>query len=442
MIPLRIFQSINFRLALLYAAVFGASVLVLGAFLYLSTSRSLESQLRTRILSETEQLMGDYHDDGLDELRHDIRERTQKSRAHRLLYALKGKSGKILFDDIAIHEQAGWHTQTSNEGDRLLVFTTILADGYSLHVGTDLGDVAAMNRALRNSIAMVLLVLALLGITGGIIVSRRFLARVDRLTRATESIGRGSLSARLPVSSTRDDFDQLAITINHMLERIEQLMDEVKHVSTSIAHDMRTPLGKLRQKLEALANHTHDAYTKQELDESIDVLDDTLRTFTSLLRIAEIESGNLPLQQEEIDLAPLFARLGDTYSAIAEENGQALEFHSTAGHIHADKALLVQMLVNLIENALRHSGKGSRITVEAAGTTTALLLTVRDNGPGIPETEHAYILRPFYRLDRSRNTHGSGLGLSLVNAIASLHGATLTLKDNRPGLTVTIRFAR
>lgn len=439
----RTLQSANFRLALIYTALFSLSVVLLGGLMFFFVSQSFKEQLRDRILAESDQLMGDYNDDGLEELRHDIRERADSSHAHRLSYALKSPAGKALFDDIAHYDEAGWHTITTKHGSHVLTYTILLKEGYSLHIGADLDDVEAMGRAVRNSVLIVVLLTLVLSVTGGLWLSRRFLSRVDRFTRAADSIGRGSLSARLPISPANDEFDQLAITINRMLGRIETLMNEVKHVSTGIAHDMRTPLGRLRQKLEILSQKPHNADTSRMLEECMAQLDETLATFSSLLRIAEIESGSVAISPDTIDVEALLHTLCETYTPIAEAASQSLCVES---HIHspliADRALITQLLVNLIENAIRYSGEGSHITLRASETKQTIALTVADTGGGIPLQEHASILKPFYRLDHSRHTPGSGLGLSLVAAIASLHHATLHTYDNAPGFAATIRFAR
>lgn len=441
MIHTRIFHSVSFRLTMLYAALFSASVLLLCALLYISVRHSLESQLRNRILSETEQLMGDYNDDGLEELRHDIRERTDSSRAHRLRYALEDAAGKTLFDAISHAPAEGWSTITTASGDTILRFTTPLKEGYRLHVGADLDALSTLARAMRTSVIAVLLFTLALSVIGGTIISRRFLARIDKLTRTTETIGRGSLSSRLPVSPLHDDFDQLAITINRMLERIETLIAEVKLVSTSIAHDMRTPLGRLRQKLESLQSATTNTSSAPLIEESITLLDETLETFASLLRLAEIEAGTIPAQHTDVDVTALYAMLSDTYSAIAEEQGQHITVTCPPHtRIHGDKALLTQLFANLIENAIRHAGHGARITLAAEQHEHATILSVSDTGRGIPEHATSAILKPFFRLDESRNTRGSGLGLSLVSAIATFHHATLTLTPNTPGLRITLRF--
>lgn len=430
--PNRILRSAHFKLTLLYAAVFSISVLVLVTFIFLNVRGYLESQARNHIAFEVAQLMGDYGDDGMDELRHDIHERIEASPTNRLLYAVRSADGRFIFDRMeADHE--GWQRFTNADGHDVLVHATPLDGGYTLLVGADLGLMQEIENAIRNRLFLMLLfVLAVAG-AGGWWVSRRFLARVDRLGRTAEQIGSGNLSARIALAGSGDDFDQLAITINRMLERIEQLMGEVKHVSTSIAHDLRTPLGHLRQKLETLQAKSEKA---GEIGEAITMLDRALDTFGAILRIAEIESRARRAGFSPVDLSALLNHLADLYQPVAEEAGMRIDRQIASGIvIQGDRALLTQCFVNLIENALHHS-KATMLTIGLGGA----LATIADNGQGVGEVTQEQLLQPFYRADNSRQSPGNGLGLSLVKAIAGLHDAQLTLADIRPGLQVSLRF--
>lgn len=437
----RLLHTANFKLALLYAAVFSVSVFLLGSVVYVSVQQSLEEQLRARIQAETGQLMVDYREDGLEELRHDIRERIESSPGHRLRYSLIGPEGRVVFDKIPVPPTPGWHRMETKKGDSLLQLVTPLADGYRLNIGADRDGVMAMERAVRNSFLLAFAFTLLLSVTGGLIVSRRFLARVDRLTRTAEKIGRGNLSERITVSAANDDFDQLGMTINRMLDRIEKLMEEVQQVSTSIAHDLRTPLGTLRQKLEKLQAMQQTSEAGELAAAALHELDETLGTFASLLRIAEIESGRFAASLVPVDLSALLIQLAEIYKPVAEDGKHQLQT-TIASHciVHGDRNLLVQLFSNLIENALRHTPPGTQISLSLRHEANEMIATVADNGPGIPVAEQEQIVKPFYRLDRSRQTRGSGLGLSLANAIAGMHEAELVLTENRPGLSVSMRF--
>ena len=429
----RIFSSANFKLPMLYAAVFSISALVLVTLIFINVRDDLVRQAQARVEGEISQLLVDYREDGMDELRHDIRERIESSPANRLYYSIIAPDGRVVFDHIETSRQRGWHRRISLSGHELLIDSVELADDYMLVVAADLSIIHEIEDAIRGQLLLMLIFVAAVATLGGILLSRRFLARVDRLGRTAEQIGAGQLSARIPISGSGDDFDQLAVTINRMLERTEQLMGEVKHVSTDIAHDLRTPLGHLRQKLESLQKRSDNA---DELGEAIAMLDATLETFAALLRIAEIESGSRRAGFAPVDLSALLQELVELYQPVAEEAklhiASAIDPHIV---IVGDKALLTQCFVNLIENALHHS-RASDLTVALRGREAVLV----DNGQGPGGATQEQLLQPFYRADPSRTGPGSGLGLPLVHAITRLHGAVLVLSDSQPGLRISISF--
>lgn len=422
---LRLAHTANFKLAMLYAAIFFASVSVLGVVLYIDVQQSLENQMKDRIQSEMEQLLGDYRDDGMNELRHDVRERIEASPSSRLRYYIQNADGRIIFDKLhAIPREKGWHQIA-----HLILLVEPLHDGYVLAIGGELTAIHDMQDVMLHGLLMAFLFTVVLAIIGGLIVSRRFLKRVDRLGRTAEMIGAGDLSQRIALTGAGDDFDQLAMTINRMLERIEQLMGEIQHVTTNIAHDLRTPLTRLRNTLETQQEKN------PEIADAITLLDESLNTFSALLRIAEVESGARRDGFAQVDMSALMRQLAETYAVVAEEKGITLHRYIAAGvQLQGDKHLLAQMFSNLIENAIKHGGREITVSLQMNGAS------VRDNGAGIPETERTNILKPFYRLDKSRTTRGNGLGLSLVAAIAALHGMKLTLADAKPGLGVELAF--
>lgn len=423
----------NFKLALLYAAVFSFSALVLVTFIFITTRDYLVQQAHDRVDGEIQQLLVDYRDDGMDELRHDIRERIESSPANRLYYSIIAPDGRVVFDRIDTDTKRGWRRRISLSGNELLIDSVALEDGYTLMVAADLAIIHEIENAVRGRLLVMMLFVLAVGAVGGWLVSRRFLKRVDRLSRTAERIGGGDLAARIPLSGSGDDFDQLATTINRMLGRIELLMQEVKHVSTDIAHDLRTPLGHLRQKLEKLQAKSADA---EEIGEAIAMLDLALETFAALLRIAEVESGSRKAGFAPVDLSALLTHLAELYQPVAEEAAMRIETAVAPGiEIVGDKALLTQCFVNLIENALHHSG-GSLLRVMLEDKT----VTIADNGQGVSVTQEQ-LLQPFYRADSSRQTPGVGLGLPLVKAIAGLHDATLVCSGNQPGLRVTLQFS-
>lgn len=428
----RIFSSANFKLPLLYAAVFSVSALVLVTFIFLNIRDDLVRQAQDRIAGEIHQLLVDYREDGMEELRHDIRERVEANPVNRLYYSIIAPDGRVVFDRIETTREHGWHRRISLSGHELLIDSVALDEGYMLVVAADLSIIHEIEDAIRGQLLLMLAFVIAVAAIGGVVLSRRFLSRVDRLGRTAEKIGAGQLSARMPVSGSGDDFDHLAETINRMLGRIEQLMGEVKHVSTDIAHDLRTPLGHLRQKLEYLQKKTGD----DEIGEAIVMLDATLETFAALLRIAEIESGSRRAGFASVDLSAILQELVDLYQPVAEESGlRIVPDIAPRVVIEGDKTLLTQAFVNLIENAMHHS-KATELRV----TLKDREVTMADNGQGPGGATQEQLLQPFYRADPSRTGPGSGLGLPLVNAIARLHAAALLLADNRPGLRIVLGF--
>jgi signal transduction histidine kinase len=436
----RVLRTANFRLALSYAAVFSLSVFLLGVIVFYGVRSTLEQQLRGQIDAEVGQLLVDYRDDGLEELRHDIRERIEDNPSRRLRYALWNPEGRRVFDPLPTPRAPdGWYrVKVLEKGTAtpVLLRSLTLDGGYTLVVAADLAPIQDAERAILRAFGWAFLFTLLAGALGGLWIGQRFLSQVDAITRVANRIGQGDVKERLPSRGTGDDLDQLAAVINRMLDRIQNLLENVRQVSTSIAHDLRTPLGHLRQKLEALREGDKDAL----LDEALRQLDTILETFSALLRIAEVESGSRKAGFERLCLSTVLESLVDAYRPVAEDNGQHL-----TGDLapllfwQGDRNLLTQLFANLLENALRHSGRGSRIHLSLkAGAAGGFTASVSDTGPGIPESEHENVFKPFYRLDPSRSGPGSGLGMSLVSAIAGLHGLSVALEDTRPGLKVSV----
>lgn len=434
MLP-RLVRTANFKLALIYALVFCASVTVLSALVFYDMRNSLESQMRGHIEAERDQLMGDYADDGIDELRHDMRERVESQRATRLRYAIINTEGKTIFDKLdAWPPHDGWHTLNAYDGTPLLAHIATLDDGYRMAVASETIVLDQVERAMLHALTLTLLLTITFGVIGGLIVSRRFLKRVDAIATTTDHIGRGHLSERIALNGTGDDFDQLAGAVNQMLARIEQLMGEIQHVSTSIAHDLRTPLTKLRIKLESL-----DASSARE--ESLQLLDEALATFSALLLIAEIESKARQQGFARIDLSDLLGQLAEAYGPSVEEQGGVLNTNITPDiTVMGDANLLRQLIANGIENALKHNKPGTNITLALYALEGRATLEMADDGQGIPPEQFEAVLKPFHRLDASRHRKGNGLGLSLIAAIARLHEAKLALASNHPGLRVLVTF--
>lgn len=331
------------------------------------------------------------------------------------------------------------------DGQRTMVsiVRTALPGGYNLLVGRDVQRFAPIERRFWSGLAAAVAVLLVAGLLGGILIRRALLSRIHSIQQTVAAIMRGDLSHRLPVRSSGDELDTLAQTINRMLEQIEQLVHGVSNVSNSIAHDLRTPLAELRSRLEEISlTRPSTEETFQEVEAAVSDVDNVIRIFNALLRLAEIDAGMRRSGFVDVDVADLAAKAVEFYLPAAELENLSFVFRDRGPVIvRGDRVLLAQAVHNLVDNALKYVGPGGHISVEVLSAPGgAVTLTVADNGPGIPDTDRPKAAQRFYRGDASRGTPGVGLGLSLVEAIAKLHGGSLELADNRPGLRAQIRL--
>ena len=284
----------------------------------------------------------------------------------------------------------------------------------------------------------------LFGLVGGGFMSRNVLRRLDTINRTSAQIVAGDFSRRIPLAGTHDEFDLLAENLNRMLERTERLMKGMREVVDSVAHDLRTPLNRLRNRLEEMQRHAEpDSNGSADIDAAIAETDRLIGTFNALLLIAEADSGIMRGSMAPIDLSTVVADVAELYEPLAEEKGVALSMApSGVMMVDGNRSLIGQALANLIDNAIKYTPAGGRVDVSAVETPSGVDLTVADSGPGIPTEDRARVLERFVRLESSRNSPGTGLGLSLVAAVARLHEAKLILGDNNPGLKATISFPR
>jgi len=291
-----------------------------------------------------------------------------------------------------------------------------------------------------------------LGIGGGIFVARRVLRRIDAMTGTTQRIMAGDLTGRLPVGRSGDELDRLASNLNAMLERIEALMTGLKEVSDNIAHDLKTPLTRLRNRAEeALAKSASESEYRAALERTIEESDALIRTFNALLMIARAESGQARGNMDDFDAADVASGIHELYEPLAEEDGMTLRLKTAAAPLHGNRELIGQALANLVENAIKYgkpvqpaasgavvSLDSKQILIEARREGDSVLLSVTDRGPGIPQGDRKHAVERFVRLDTSRSQPGSGLGLSLASAVATLHGGELRLSDAHPGLVAAL----
>jgi len=454
---IRILRSASFRLPLLYAVLFILSAAVLFVSVYWTATAAMQNDMAAVLRSEAYQLAEVHRRSGLAGLAEQITRRINFRTRGPIFYLLQAPSRRVVVGNLpgmppvngAIDfepDQPQPELDPDRPGERakLTGFGLTLPDGSFLLVAQDANRLVDMQRAIIRAFAWSGGLTLLLAIAGGALLGTNFLRRIDTITRTSRAIMEGDLSARIPVRGTHDEIDQLVASLNDMLTRIQQLMDGLRQVSSDIAHDLRTPLGRLRQRLEdARERATTTADYETATDAAIEEADSLLETFSALLRIAQVEAGAQKTGFAEIDLSALLTSLGETYEPVAEDGDHLLDVRIQPGvSLTGDRQLLAQLVANLLENALRHTPAGTKLSLGLTKVGNGFDLVVADNGPGIPGTEHEKVFDRFYRLDRSRSTAGSGLGLALVKAIASLHGLTIRLEDAMPGLRVVLQTAR
>lgn len=445
----RILRSASFRLTLFYAVLFMASAGALFATVYWTATAAMQNDMAAVLRSEAYQLAQIHSRSGLSGLAEQIARRMNFRTRGPIFYLLQAPNGRVVVGNLPgmppVNGVVDFVPQPdAPEADferaKLTGFGLTLPDGSFLLVAQDAARLTDMQHAIVRAFSWASALTLLLAIAGGTFLASSFLRRIDTITRTSRAIMEGDLSARIPARGTHDEIDQLINNLNAMLGRIQQLMDGLRQVSSDIAHDLRTPLGRLRQHLEdartrATTTADYDTATESAIEEA----DELLETFSALLRIAQVEAGAQKRAFTDIDLSALVRSVGEAYEPAAEDSGHTLDIQVDDGvHLTGDRQLLAQMISNLVENALRHTPSGSTVTLALRKAGGRFTIEVADNGPGIPEAERGKVFDRFYRLDRSRSTAGSGLGLALVKAIAGLHDLTIELTDRKPGLGVVV----
>ncbi|HMA51585.1 MAG TPA: HAMP domain-containing sensor histidine kinase, partial [Magnetospirillaceae bacterium] len=338
----------------------------------------------------------------------------------------------------------GWHQiqlATRNELHATRFLYVSLPQGFQLLVGRDVQDRVAIRDEILHGLGWSALIALLLAMGGGLLVRRGVLRRVDDLTLTTNAIIRGDLTSRLAVRDSADEFDRLAHTINGMLQQIEILIDGVRGASNAVAHDLRTPLTELRGRLETLLRTRPEAEeTFREVGEAIGDLDRIIGVFKALLRLAEVDSGARLAGFRMVSLQEVVTEVADLYAPLAED--KEIELTSRVAPdltVRGDPHLLAQAIGNLLDNAVKYGSSPGRIDLAARRLPDgAIEIAVSDNGPGMPDSEKKRAAERFYRGSASREIAGTGLGLSLVAAVARLHGGSFALRDASPGLTAAV----
>ena len=461
----KLFRTTTFRLTLVYLTVFALFAAFLLGYFALNTRRLITEQITDTVNAEITGLSEQYRLGGIRRLVIVVDARARRPGSS--LYLVTTFAGEALAGNVTalapgILDNPGW-TETvyrrldepessSRPEHDALVRVFQLPGGFRLLVGRDLDERERLYHIVLSAGRWSIAIVIVLGLVGGFFVTRRVLRRIDAMTETTRTIMAGDLGERLPVGGTGDEIDRLAENLNAMLERIEALMYGLKEVSDNIAHDLKTPLTRLRNGAEeALRTAATEAEYRAALEATIEESEGLIRTFNALLMIARAESGQARDDMSEFDANEIAHDVVELYEPLAEEKGIALKVDGDVpAKVKGNRELVSQALANLVDNAIKYTeppkaganGDTAEIVVRALNEGERILLTVADTGPGIPEADRSRVVERFVRLEQSRSQPGSGLGLSLAAAVARLHGGELTLTDNHPGLKSIIALPR
>jgi len=458
----KLLRTTAFQLTLAYLLIFILFAVSLLGYFALNTRRLITEQITHTVNSEIRGLREQYEQGGIRRLVTIIDLRSRRPGSN--LYLVTTPSGESLAGNVGalepgVLDHPGWvesiyrRIEAPEDSEhRALVEVVEMPSGFRLLVGRDLEERERIYGIIANAGRWSFALVVVLGLAGGFFVSRRVLKRIDAMSDTARTIMAGDLTGRLPVAGTGDELDRLAENLNAMLERIEALMRGLKEVSDNIAHDLKTPLTRLRNRCEqALRSDRGEADYRAALDLTIAESDELIRTFDALLMIARAESGHARDNMADFDAAEIARDVSELYEPLADEKGIALKVEAPlAATVRGNRELVSQALANLVDNAIKYAapetskfnGAAAEIVVAAGGDGERVTLTVADHGPGIPEPDRSRVVERFVRLEQSRSEPGSGLGLSLASAVARLHGGELKFEDNHPGLKSIIALPR
>ena len=445
-----LFHASGFRLAAFYAALLTIAFAATAVIVWFSATASAENALRQKIKLEADALAHELDAEGADAVKAAIAARMERPGAPE--YWLTNASGQRLIGDApAMEGPNGWRMVSLSHADdidsaegaeEIMVLTRSFPNGMRLSVGEDLAEG-------RKIIGMTISILAQVGAASvvvvlliGFLVTRNSLRRLDDISLALESVGAGNLNVRAPVRREffLSDLESVSKGINRMLDRNESLVSGLRRVTRDVAHDLRTPLSHLRQRMEQAREADGPTKKNEAIAAAEDKAGQIINTFDAILRLSEIEAGSAKARFKAVDLSDIAETLADAYGPDAEQSGMTIRVEALQPVlVEGDRELLMQAVANLLENALKHSAPGTSVCLSAT-LTPRPSISVMDTGKGIPTDEIQAVVEPFYRRDQSRTTAGAGLGLSIVKAIADLHGADLRLETLREGFCATVSF--
>lgn len=445
----KILKTSTFRLAAIYLLVFAVSVGAILAYVYWNTAGLLERQTDATIRAEVQALADQYRILGLRGIVDTIERRSAERGGGIYLLADAGDkrvAGNLESVPPQMIDESGWidfpldiKIGQTLQRRSARAFHADLTGDYELVVGRDVQESRLFADIIRRTLYWALGIAIVLGLGGGWLTSRNFLRRVDAITDASRTIMGGDLSSRMPVAGSGDELDKLARSLNEMLDQIERLMNGMKEVTSNVAHDLKTPLTRLKARVESALRSNSKSEYRAALDKTIEESDRLLQTFNALLSIARAESGQSRDMLQAIDAREIVEDVAELYEPIAEEAGGTLTVSVAPGlNVLADRQLLSQALSNLVDNALKYgvTEENPKPQIEIIGRLEegSVVIFVADRGAGIPPEDRARVLDRFVRLEPSRSKPGNGLGLSLVAGVMKLHGGSLLLEDNEPGL--------
>jgi signal transduction histidine kinase len=444
----RLLRSTPFRLAVIAAALFIAAFTVASLLAFRSIHTDLAEKLDRTITDTYSVMVATYSPDDIEDLIGSVDAHVIADRGKDQVFMLTGPDGNSLAGNMpAAPVPAGWATLAAADiglpgTEHYRTFTGEFG-GYRLLVGISEADVSEINEIALTSFASAAALVVVLALAGGAALAISVQRRMQAIATTMSRVSEGELTARIKLTGSGDDIDMLSMQVNDALERLAASFESMRQVSVDIAHDLKTPLNRLRLVIEdAMGAEREGKEVAAQLAEARAESDQINATFDALLRIAQIESRARKSRFARLDLVAVMAEIAEVFADVAEDEHKTLitQLDVAAAEILGDRELLVQLFSNLVENAIRHTPAGTAISMGLSATAGEVTAWVADDGPGIPFDEREKVLRRLYRLEQSRTSPGSGLGLNLVKAVADLHGASLELDDNAPGLKVTLRF--
>lgn len=450
----RVHRSTTFRIASVFVGLFMIASVTLFAISFLLVSKELTKRLKFRITEQAQTFTKLESSMGFESVRESVLAHIATQRRDDVLFLLTDKDGNPVAGNIAqVPMFAGWkyfttddlqYTNSRSLDDDLILGQFFVLAGGKLLVGHSTTDIVEAQEVLVGSFAVGTAGSLALATLIALWFARHAQRRITSISDALRAVSQGDIRRRIAVMGSGDDLDQVSLRVNAALDQLQKLLESIRHLSTDIAHDLKTPIGRIQQRLDDALRSTRGSKSlRAALKDTATELDSVIETFDALLRIAQIEAGARKARFRAVDLQDVMNNVAEIYMSVAEDAGMRLKAslgNTAPAVIKGDAELLTQLIVNLVENAIRHCPPGSDISISIEQPATGPIITVSDTGPGIPETERSKVFQRLYRLEKSRTTPGSGLGLSLAAAIAELHGAKIELGDNDPGLIVKLSF--